>query len=646
MAKPFASEMEQLNETLDWLCNVDISELVNSLKASCNLRMVAIGSGGSLSAAHGLATNHRHFAKKLSNVSTPLEVVREPIDRQTANWLLSAGGRNVDILTAAKALISREPKQLTVLTGRDDTKLTDLCHAHPFINLHVFPPPAGKDGFLATNSLFGFTGLLERAYNSLFGQVEDWDHTVSVLRAMTDPEYSYNLDLQELAAPLWRRKTTVVLYGPSTRLGAMDLESKFTEAALGSIQLADFRNFAHGRHHWLAKRGEDSGVLALVAPEDKMLASKTMALLPDDIPQLSLDLPGGGAAGLASLLAAFKFTALAGLAQGIDPGRPGVPVFGRQLYKLTPPKTPTSKRPSGLTARDIVVIERKSQLSFDSLEKSGTLMAWQDHLGHFRDRLLDETFHAIVLDYDGTIVETRSRLDPPDERVLKKLIEMLEANIWVCVATGRGKSARLALQGCIPSAHWDRVLLGYYNGAEVSSLGNNLVPNAAPKANEKLQPASQLLNASGLVCEMSEQEDRTFQISLTAKSGYSSDRLHECVVELLFGAGLAELTIVRSGHSIDILAPGVSKLNVAEAITQKVVNASILSIGDSGSWNGNDHELLTLPHSLGVDKINTDPKTCWNLGSEGQRGPNILTEYLDAIVCSDGSFKFQAGALK
>lgn len=69
-----------------------------------------------------------------------------------------------------------------------------------------------------------------------------------------------------------------------------------------------------------------------------MLAEKTMALLPDDIPQLSLDLPGGGAAGLASLLAAFKFTALAVLAQGIDPGRPGVPMFGRKLYKLTPPK--------------------------------------------------------------------------------------------------------------------------------------------------------------------------------------------------------------------------------------------------------------------------------------------------------------------
>ena len=64
-------------------------------------------------------------------------------------------------------------------------------------------------------------------------------------------------------APIWTRPTTLVLHGPSTRIGAVDLESKFTEAALGHLQLADYRNFAHGRHNWLAKRGETSSVLFL-----------------------------------------------------------------------------------------------------------------------------------------------------------------------------------------------------------------------------------------------------------------------------------------------------------------------------------------------------------------------------------------------
>jgi hypothetical protein len=50
-------------------------------------------------------------------------------------------------------------------------------------------------------------------------------------------------------ADMWERRTTVVLHGPATRVGAIDLESKFTEAALGNLQVADWRNFAHGRHH-------------------------------------------------------------------------------------------------------------------------------------------------------------------------------------------------------------------------------------------------------------------------------------------------------------------------------------------------------------------------------------------------------------
>src|SRR5476651_652935 len=60
-------------------------------------------------------------------------------------------------------------------------------------------------------------------------------------------------------------QTIVVLHGPSTLPAAVDVESKFTEAALGSVQVADFRHFAHGRHHWIAKRGRESAVLAITS---------------------------------------------------------------------------------------------------------------------------------------------------------------------------------------------------------------------------------------------------------------------------------------------------------------------------------------------------------------------------------------------
>ena len=55
--------------------------------------------------------------------------------------------------------------------------------------------------------------------------------------------------IRKACRPLLERGTLVVLHGPDTRSAAVDLESKFVEAALGDIQTADYRNFAHGRHH-------------------------------------------------------------------------------------------------------------------------------------------------------------------------------------------------------------------------------------------------------------------------------------------------------------------------------------------------------------------------------------------------------------
>lgn len=430
------------------------------------------------------------------------------------------------------------------------------------------------------------------------------------------------------------------------QVGAIDIESKFTEAALGSIQLADFRNFAHGRHHWLAKRGSDSSVLAFVAPEDRALAERTLALIPKDIPQVVIDLPESSSTSLASLLMAFRLTGLAGSARGIDPGRPGVPMFGRHLYRLKPPRIAKRKSQHGLSSRDEVAIERKSSNSIAWLEESGSLKVWQQHLARFQNALFSHSFQAIVLDYDGTIVETQYRQNSPEKNVSKKLIEMLEANIWVCVATGRGKSVRQAMQSFIPKQYWEKVLVGYYNGAEVGSLGNDEIPDGRPEVGEALQNISEILKKDQIVSEIAFQENRKHQITMTGKKNICSNHLFECVTELLMRTQSTELKILQSGHSIDILPPNVSKLSVGAALQTRIPDISILAIGDSGGLNGNDHELLTTPFSLGVDKVSSDPRTCWNLGSRGQRGPEVLTEYLTATECMDGYFKLQKEALK
>ena len=190
MARPYASEMARLAETFDWATRTDVDALRRAVGSAGFSPLRAIGSGGSLTAAHALAALHQQHTGRIAAVATPLEAVEEPLDANVVHWLISAGGRNVDILAAVKALIFREPKQLAVLCSRESSPVADLCKGHPFVDLLPFPPPAGKDGFLATNSLLGFTTLLARAYACEFESDAEWSAMVEIVRAGVDERSS------------------------------------------------------------------------------------------------------------------------------------------------------------------------------------------------------------------------------------------------------------------------------------------------------------------------------------------------------------------------------------------------------------------------------------------------------------------------
>ena len=648
MARPYAKEMARLAETFAWVAEiVDLKPLRQAIRTAGHLPLRAIGSGGSLTGAHALAALHQRYAGHLASVATPLEVMGEPLGANVAAWLLSSGGGNVDVVAAAKSLIQREPRQIGVLCGRDASPLAELCRQHPYVDLLLYPPPAGKDGFLATNSLFGFTALFTRAYTTEFGSGTDWQDTVDRLEPLLPVTAAASEAWQQATAPLWSRPTTLVLHGPSTRVGAIDLESKFTEAALGHLQLTDYRNFAHGRHHWLAKRSETTAVLAFITEADRALAERTLDLLPVDVPQARIAFAGGpNAAMLASLLAALRITGWAGGSRGIDPGRPGVPKFGRKLYHLPLPRPQRVVRLPRLTLRESAAITRKAGANPRSLAASGELGYWRDALATFRNSLHRARFAGIVLDYDGTLVDTRHRSVPPELEMAAELTRLAEGGVHVAVASGRGKSVRHALQCRLPRTLWPLVLVGYYNGAEVASLDDDGVPDGSPVVRAALQSLSEALRhhpeLSTSVC----QEDRRFQITLQHAHAMPEGRLWDLVQHVIRLSSTNDVGVTRSGHSVDIVASGVSKLNVVRRLRETIKDAPILVIGDRGRWPGNDHELLSEPFSLGVDEISVDPATCWHLGKPGQRGPTVTLEYLSALQAHDCRVKFEAGSLQ
>jgi fructoselysine-6-P-deglycase FrlB-like protein/hydroxymethylpyrimidine pyrophosphatase-like HAD family hydrolase len=647
MARPYATEMSKLADTLAWAMTVDVSPLRKAIKTAGLSPLLAIGSGGSLTAAHALANMHQRYTGNLAAVATPLESIANPLAPDTSIWLLSAGGGNVDILAAFHAIVAREPRQLAIMCGKAVSPLADAAREHSYADLLIHEPPAGKDGFLATNSLVAFVTLLTRAYHGEFSESSpDLDAQLSILLAVLGDDRHWD-EWHHRTEPLWSRKTILVLHGFAARIGAIDLESKFTEAAIGNLQIADYRNFAHGRHHWLAKRGDDSAVLAFVSEDDDPLAERTLGLIPNDIPQARLDINGSPPiALLLSLVTALRVAGWAGEARGIDPGRPGVPEFGRKLYHLPLPKNRRHPTRPVVNDLDAVAIERKSGLKLGQLARRGELPRWRNSLERFRTTLRETTFAGVVMDYDGTLVDARERFSPPGPDIASELLRILRTGARVGIATGRGSSVKRDLRAFVPPELWLLILVGYYNGSELGTLADEQIPDGTTGPDGELAAIAAALRGQSELADLADQTDRRCQITLEARRPTTENRLWDLAQQTVLLMKKPNLTITRSSHSIDIVAAGSSKLNVLNKLqANSQAHRHLLTIGDRGRWPGNDYELLSAPFSLGVDELNADPTTCWNLAPRGQRGIAATLGYLQSLRSFDGGLRFEGTAV-
>jgi fructoselysine-6-P-deglycase FrlB-like protein len=308
LGKPYIAELGALPSTYSWATAADIGPLARWVESSTSLPLLAVGSGGSLTSAHLAALLHTRFTGRLAKAATPLELVHSPVYlADLALLLLTAGGRNPDILSGIERAIRRQPGRLGVVCGRKGSPLVEMTAGLSDVFLEEFDLPVGKDGFLATNSLLATALLLARAYAGAFSAKVGLPESLAELLHPGLTEGGFRADLERRCQPLWSRETLVVLHGAITLPAAVDLESKFTEAAIGHVQHADYRNFAHGRHQWLAHHAEATAILALASPEDRALAEKTLRLLPEGIPAVRLDFTTPGIpASLAALAAVIR----------------------------------------------------------------------------------------------------------------------------------------------------------------------------------------------------------------------------------------------------------------------------------------------------------------------------------------------------
>jgi hypothetical protein len=611
MGKRFSEELNWVPETLAWAAALPLAaDLLNV--SDHDLPVVAVGSGGSFTAAEFAARLATHGRPKAATAMTPLEYAHRAAHLGPhAAWLLSAEGKNGDIRLAAAAAMANA-KRILAVTFKPDSLLAKKLAGQPRARVVGATAPWNKDGYLATNSLLATVVLVARLNNV----APDWGRACSRFVAERQA-----LVMPSVLAALSGGARLLVLHGPLGTPCAIDLESKFAESALGTVQVADLRQFAHGRHIQLASGGEQFAVLAFVSPDDLNLWATVRSWLPESTPVQAVVLPGSPAdAALQGLLATYSFVETISGQRGIDPGMPDVPEFARQIHAIEP--AALIQQPDfGRAINGKVGSLNRKGLSPSALQAAGDA---------YIDRLAAARLYGLVVDFDGTCCETANRFDGIDGEVTAELQRLLNTGMAVGFASGRGDSLHKELRQKLQAASWHRVTLGCHSGSTVVTLDQPwragvLEPGLRAVADQLAQAG--VGRDNGYVVRA-----HSAQLTVEAKE---LRLVHEAFLracELV--QSLEGWRVFRSSHSIDVLSPRADKSSVVGLVAHTLgVNpdAQILRIGDRGETYGNDSELLSAGLSLSVDGTSIDPHSCWLFESQLATASQRTAAYLAAL---------------
>lgn len=621
MGKPYLKELQQFDKTIEWTNSLDVAELSN-IFSHFQTPVYVVGSGGSLSAcqyAADLFTASGLVAKAM----TPLELYYSTPSLKGVNIIfISASGRNTDILFAFKKAVEAEALSITNICMRTSTPLQVLSENYSGCRTFEFAHPAGKDGFLATNSLLSFFILLYRTIND------------------SDQVYIPTIDqakMKVLTNKINKTTTVHLLYGAFNKSIGIDLESRFSEAGLTSVLTCDYRHFAHGRHHWFDKQ-KDSVIVAVSNSDDERLCTKTLGLLPDSIPTLRIDAQLKGFIGTIELLVAMmQLTALVGNKVKIDPGKPGVPAYGSKIYHLRYERLVSS--PKQKTIEELAVARKlRSDSGYKPTEEERKL--WSDHYLSFTRQIAKAKFGALVLDYDGTICSAENRFKGINENLKPLLVNLVRKGFILAFISGRGKSLRMSVDKVFedyPELK-KNILLGFYNGSQVSPLTDLNAPNKNLPLHASLIPIAKWAEKENLKFDIS-----PLQLTFSADNPHKWKLVRSQVLNKVMLSDDHSLGVVESSHSIDIIMKEVvSKNNILKEIkklSKKLrLTGEALCIGDKGQWPGNDFALLSNKYSLSVGEVSADPETCWNICPAGIRDEKGIEYIMSSMAWKKDHF--------
>ena len=621
----FSEKLADLPETLRLVLSEDHERLAHAFRETGDRAALAVGSGGSAVTAAYFERCRETLFGGVTKVVTPMEFTVGVSDLADVDvWLFSAGADNPDFRAALHAALVRRARRVNVLTRRINAAEVLGLGELPNVLVHVVPVADEKDGFLATHSLISSISALLIgsdivSNDSVFDLAE-------VFSASALPELSR--DCRQTASDqfdaLRLDSTLLIIADPQIAPVASLIETSIWEASICSVQLTDFRNFAHGRHTWLEHHPEKTIVLALTGHDTERLWEQTNLLLPSHIRRVNMGFGNCGrcrnALGIVRGLVCIEAM---GRAVGIDPGKPGMADFGRPLYKNDSLAQLSLRLGPAVRQKRCAILERDDP----SCSKGGIHAADRERLA----RLSAAPIGGIVLDYDGTIVATDKRRSPPAWALVNELKRLHGLGVRLAIATGRGGSAGEMLRKVLPTDMHPHILMGYYNGGYMKQLNVDIRQEPPEESLEIVQTAAWLASRTDLFSEPVSVEHNRVQISIRLDNISDVNRFRR-EIETCKPIASGVVRVTRSGHSFDLIPTGSSKTNVADRLAGDLANDGVvLRVGDQGSRDGNDNEFLTHPYGISVKDVCGRDDGCWSLFGTNLVGPDALLRLLKAL---------------
>jgi HAD superfamily hydrolase (TIGR01484 family) len=491
-------------------------------------------------------------------------------------------------------------------------------------NLHVLPVADSKDGYLATHSLMSTVTVLLNASHRILNHIANGSIAE---RYLSEADLILSKDNRKLLAETFSslrpNDTLLLLHDPRLTSVGLLIETSVWEAALCSVQRTDYRHFAHGRHVWLAKRPAETMLMSLTGVESRAIWEDLERLAPTGVRRVSFDRGNCGRFQNAlGILHGLTIVEALGFATGIDPGKPGVGSFARDIYG-SPFLKDLSK---GLSAA--VRHKYAKHIAHDD-PSSGDVDMMQSFAG-FKARLGSANFAGVVLDYDGTIVTTEGRFQPPSTEMVTELSRLLEDGIPIAIATGRGGSAGEDLREVIPKAHHPQFLIGYYNGDYIRPLSVD-IRNEPPPTHSVITDVETWLARNADLFKEYVIRNSHVQVTIDFPKLHNVDEFDRRFLSNF--SAVARVRMSRSGHTVDICPVETCKTAVVKALADLAGASveSILCIGDRGGHFGNDHVMLGTPNGISVDDVCHRPDVCWSFFGATMTGPKALVHILRSL---------------